>query len=314
LEETNKEEELYLERCRLRLAHLGEYEENPDEKSRTRWHKIKLDRLLVDYLLREGLYETAMSIAKESNITDLVDIEVFFSAKKVYDSLLRRETAEALKWCNDNKSRLKKLESSFEFEVRLQEYIEILRRGKLDEAIQYARAHLSSATSGDSLKKVQQAMTLVLFVNNAETTPYKELLDPHRWEELAQMFKQENYRLNCLSTEPLLTVHLQAGISSLKTPQCFREETKNVNCPVCNELISKLAKDLPYAHHVHTRLVCRLSGELMNEDNPPMMLPNGQVYSKKALEEMALKNNGKITCPETGLQYDFSELRRVYIT
>lgn len=39
-----------------------------------------------------------------------------------------------------------------------------------------------------------------------------------RWEELAQMFKLENYRLNCLSSEPLLTVHLQAGISSLKTP------------------------------------------------------------------------------------------------
>jgi hypothetical protein len=63
--------------------------------------------------------------------------------------------------------------------------------------------------------------------------------------------------------------------------QCFREESKKVNCPVCNELIGKLAKDLPYAHHIHSRLVCRLSGELMNEDNPPMMLPNGQVYSKK---------------------------------
>jgi phosphopantothenoylcysteine decarboxylase/phosphopantothenate--cysteine ligase len=43
---------------------------------------------------------------------------VFFSAKKVYDSLLRRETAEALKWCNDNKSRLKKLEDARAGRVR----------------------------------------------------------------------------------------------------------------------------------------------------------------------------------------------------
>lgn len=38
------------------------------------------------------------------------------------------------------------------------------------------------------------------------------------------------------------------------------------------------------------------------------------MYNVQALEEMALKNNGKIVCPETKMQYDFSELRRVYIT
>lgn len=39
-----------------------------DEKARTRWHKIKLDRILIDYLLREGLYDTAIMFAKDSKI------------------------------------------------------------------------------------------------------------------------------------------------------------------------------------------------------------------------------------------------------
>lgn len=32
------------------------------------------------------------------------------------------------------------------------------------------------------------------------------------------------------------------------------------------------------AHCANSRLVCKISGEVMNENNPPMMLPNGYVY------------------------------------
>jgi macrophage erythroblast attacher len=52
----------------------------------------------------------------------------------------------------------------------------------------------------------------------------------------------------------------------------------------------------------------------MNEDNPPLVLPNGYVYSRKALEEMAKANQGKITCPRTGDVCTFSELARAFIS
>jgi hypothetical protein len=32
------------------------------------------------------------------------------------------------------------------------------------------------------------------------------------------------------------------------------------------------------AHCANSRLVCKISGDVMNENNPPMMLPNGYVY------------------------------------
>ncbi|KAF9597095.1 hypothetical protein IFM89_015759, partial [Coptis chinensis] len=56
---------------------------------------------------------------------DLVDIEVFHEAKKVIDALHNKDVAPALAWCADNKSRLKKSKSKLEFQLRLQEFVEL---------------------------------------------------------------------------------------------------------------------------------------------------------------------------------------------
>ena len=62
----------------------------------------------------------------------------------------------------------------------------------------------------------------------------------------------------------------------------------------------KLAEQLPWSKHVHSKLICAITHDLMNEHNPPMVLPNGAVYSQKAVEITAAKNHGIFTCPKTG--------------
>lgn len=47
---------------------------------------------------------------------------------------------------------------------------------------------------------------------------------------------------------------------------------------MCSKSLNKLAQPLPMAHCANSRLVCKISGDVMNENNPPMMLPNGYVY------------------------------------
>lgn len=77
-----------------------------------------------------------------------------------------------------------------------------------------------------------------------------------------------------------MSITLQAGLSALKTQQCYEHENQNVNCPICdNSTLGKLAEKLPLSHHVNSTIVCRISGKIMNENNPPMLLPNGRVYS-----------------------------------
>ena len=45
-------------------------------------------------------------------LQDLVNIEMFLTAKEVEESLERQETATCLAWCHDNKSRLRKMKVS----------------------------------------------------------------------------------------------------------------------------------------------------------------------------------------------------------
>jgi macrophage erythroblast attacher len=75
----------------------------------------------------------------------------------------------------------------------------------------------------------------------------------------------------------------------------------------------KLAEGLPYAKHVHSKLICSVTREIMNDANPPLVLPNGYVYSQKAVAVIMGKNDGKVVCPKTGSVYGLDELRRAFI-
>lgn len=109
---------------------------------------------------------------------------------------------------------------------------------------------------------------------------FQGLYDPKRWKLLIDQFKADNFALCCLTSQPLLSITLQAGLSALKTSQCQQHEDKNLNCPVCDKnTLGALAKSLPLSHHVNSSIVCRLSGKKIDENNPPMLLPNGRVYS-----------------------------------
>lgn len=119
----------------------------------------------------------------------------------------------------------------------------------------------------------------------------------------------------------------------MKLPACYdKSRPRNPDCPICDEEgLSKLAEEVPWSHHVNSTIVCAISGKIMNEDNQPMVFPNGNVYSRevcflliytntgahgcsKALEDMAEKNEGEVTCPRSGVRCHFNELRKVYIS
>ena len=94
-----------------------------------------------------------------------------------------------------------------------------------------------------------------------------------------------------------INIVLQSGLAALKTPQCYKHHfmlqglhmttplpltlsgvsEKNPECPVCEPHLNTLAHNLPMAHCSQSRLVCTMSGTALNENNQPMMLPNGKL-------------------------------------
>uniref|UniRef100_A0A8C0M9N6 E3 ubiquitin-protein transferase MAEA n=2 Tax=Canis lupus TaxID=9612 RepID=A0A8C0M9N6_CANLF len=264
--------------CKRRIEHLKEHSSDQPAAA-SMWKRKRMDRMMVEHLLRCGYYNTAVKLARQSGIEDLVNIEMFLTAKEVEESLERRETATCLAWCHDNKSRLRKMKSCLEFSLRIQEFIELIRQNKRLDAVRHARKHFSQA-EGSQLDEVRQVMGMLAFPPDTHISPYKDLLDPARWRMLIQQFRYDNYRLHQLGNNSVFTLTLQAGLSAIKTPQCYKEDgsSKSPDCPVCSRSLNKLAQPLPMAHCANSRLVCKISGDVMNENNPPMMLPNGYVY------------------------------------
>ncbi|CAM8910718.1 hypothetical protein QQ045_033322 [Rhodiola kirilowii] len=308
LDEGDRNENLQAQRCRVRLDYL----ESADSEKISEWNNSRLKRILVDYMLRMSYFDTAVKLAETSNLMDLVDIDVFYEAKKVIDALQNKDVGPALAWCADNKSRLKKSKSKIEFQLRLQEFIEFVRAENNMRAITYARKYLSP-WGGTYMKELQRVLATLIFKNNTDCVIYKVLFEGKQWDILVDQFKQEFCKLYGMTLQPLLNIYLQAGLSALKTPFCYQDDCPKED-PLSQESFRQLAMPLPFSKQHHSKLVCYITKELMDTENPPMVLPNGYVYSTKALEEMAAKNNGSITCPRTGLVCDYTALVKAYIS
>ncbi|QQP50383.1 Uncharacterized protein FKW44_011375, partial [Caligus rogercresseyi] len=170
---------------------------------------------------------------------------LFLVAKEVEDDLARKDVSKCLSWCHDNKSKLRKMKSTLEFDMRLQEFIEFIKRGQKMDAIKHARKHLA-IEDPEQLFTVQRAMALLVFPPNTLLRPYCELLKDSRWGELIQQFRSENYRLYQLSNQSVFTVALQVGLSALKTPNCYRSvKDRNTECPICEPCLKNLARSSP---------------------------------------------------------------------
>ncbi|KAF5948004.1 hypothetical protein HYC85_013961 [Camellia sinensis] len=202
--------------------------------------------------------------------------------------------------------------SKFEFQLRLQEFIELVRADNNLRAITYARKYLAP-WGATHMKELQQVMATLAFKSSTECATYKVFFEPEQWDFLVDQFKQEFCRLYGMTFEPLLNIYLQAGLSALKTPFCYEDDCTKED-PLSQESFRKLALSLPFSKQHHSKLVCYITKELMDTENPPLVLPNGYVYSTKALEEMAKKNNGKITCPRTGLICNYTDVVKAYIS
>lgn len=66
------------------------------------------------------------------------------------------------------------------------------------------------------------------------------------------------------------------------------------------QTFQRLAEGLPRAKHVHSKLVCHVTGQIMDEHNLPMVMPNGTVYSEAAVDLLAGPDGPIFTCPKSG--------------
>ena len=110
METVQEEQKVLHQHSRKRIQHLKDLYDIPSlaDVKYDEWSRVRLNRLLVDYLLRSGFTESAKALAQEKGIEDLVDLDVFVRCHKIEDSLKGGETREALAWCLEHKPMMRK--------------------------------------------------------------------------------------------------------------------------------------------------------------------------------------------------------------
>jgi len=204
-------------------------------------------------------------------------------------------------------------QSNLEYELRLQQYIEMLRTGdKQRDAALHARKFLASHPDPAF---VQRAAGLLAYgPNSTPPDPYRDLYSPKRWASLADLFLQTHHTLFSLPSQPLIHTAVSAGLSALKTPSChsaFTSSSSNAHtastsvCPICSTELHELARHVPYAHHSKSHV-----------DGDPVVLPNNRVYGRERLmrfQEKMGTRKGLVRDLVEDVEYEEDLIRKVFI-
>ncbi|KAK4158422.1 CTLH/CRA C-terminal to lish motif domain-containing protein [Chaetomidium leptoderma] len=349
-----EEEDRLYRQMDSRVAHLRELADlnTVDDVKYEAWSRQRLDRLLVDYMLRHGYDSSAIALADERGMRDLVDIDTFVVMSKIRQSLEGGSVQEALAWCNENKKELRKMQSNLEFMLRCQQYIEMMRTGsqtKMLEAIGHAKKHLTPFNETYPVE-VSNMAGLLAYRPDTHLEPYASLYSASRWQKLAETFVEAHLKLLNLPMTPLLHIALSSGLSALKTPACHstqaqvrsesqQDELQNGTTPTPTATASSSNHPHHRQHHHHhgtaslTTRVCPICSTELNAlarnvryahhgksrllEHDLVLLPNGRVYGRARLDEYAAKSGlaaGQVKDLVTGEVVDVGELRKVFVT
>nr|CCA14876.1 conserved hypothetical protein [Albugo laibachii Nc14] len=202
------------------------------EQSITKSQSLLNYRLITDYMLCCGYMESADVLRTTKDIKHLVDYEIHIELQGILRDLQSCKLTNAINWCLANGSRLRRLNPPcmMTFQLRMQEFIELVRIKDKLKAIEYAQELLTPLVflQEDKVKRevatreLQEAMATLAYedVEKCGIDSYRELFSLKRWQLLRENFRKTFWRVYGMSDPPLLFVALHSGLSSLNTRTC----------------------------------------------------------------------------------------------
>jgi macrophage erythroblast attacher len=85
-------------------------------------------------------------------------------------------------------------------------------------------------------------------------------------------------------------------------------------CPACHPLyFAAVLPHVPHCRRSVSRLLCPVTREAMDENNPPVVLPNGRMYGRRTVQLLSSADHQQVLCPRTGELFRLADTRRAYI-
>jgi hypothetical protein len=184
--------------------------------------KLKLIYMMIcEDLYRQGRMSIAHKLIEETNLNDndLFNVEKIFleEINMILENLREKNLLPALEWCQRKRNELNQNGSLLEFHLHKMRFVQLLQMGNFDQAKTYmSNLRQYSILNGQCEQAVNELMGAIVFAQRDLTkSPYKNLLEPHLWLQLLELFMQQAFQQIGLAQDSPLYVIMKIGFQAL---------------------------------------------------------------------------------------------------
>ncbi|EEB09131.1 ubiquitin ligase complex subunit [Schizosaccharomyces japonicus yFS275] len=284
------------------------------------WSLQRTERHILQYMLMQDMYPSAAILAKRLGMQDNFILDIYSRNCRIVKSLEDCDPTEALAWCVENRSELRKRKVHLEQQIRIQQYGSLVRENKRLEAIRFARKYFPQCYT-DVPNDMYGMFGLLVMSPATKQKPYRSIFKGHTWSHLACEFHDTYYSMYGIPFYSSLEHFAMAGLGALKTECCESDvyaprSYSETQCPICCPWFHQMHPFIANAHISRTMLIDSLTGKLLDVNQDLVAFSNGQTYSLRSLlnwNEKLKKTKGFVQDPKSCQIVSVNSLRKVYI-
>lgn len=284
-------------------------------------NKPEFIKLIIKELYRKGNFLTGDVLIDESNIDDIDSIQMlkdyrikYMNYNIIINDLKKNSISQLENWIHNNYSQLNSMNSNMYFDILLIKFIHFITISEvitIDTIEKGKEIFIDNRFKEDLMKNdtykliISKAITYSLIIKTSFQNNiyyYRNIISTYSdftintlITRITQDFTKFYCYINKIPIKSSLLTVLIAGFISL--PQIMKAESiLNINI---NQSESTVPYEviLPNQLKYHSIFICPVTKEILDLDNPPMLLTCGHVISKNALTKMGKSQNNKIKCP-----------------
>uniref|UniRef100_A0A1B6DIW7 CTLH domain-containing protein n=2 Tax=Clastoptera arizonana TaxID=38151 RepID=A0A1B6DIW7_9HEMI len=145
-----------------------------------------MNKLIMNYLVTEGFKEAAEKFQQESGVSHSMDLNSMDNRIRIRDAIQGGRIQEATLLVNQLHPELLDNERYLYFHLQQLHLIELIRAGKVEEALQFAQDQLSEVGESDPavLTELERTMALLAF-EEPNISPFSDLLNQTHRQKVA---------------------------------------------------------------------------------------------------------------------------------
>ncbi|XP_042419574.1 protein GID8 homolog [Zingiber officinale] len=140
--------------------------------------KEDMNKLIMNFLVTEGYVDTAEKFRIESGTEPGVDLATITDRMTVKQALQSGNVEDAIEKVNDLNPTILDTNPQLYFHLQQQRLIELIRSGKIEEALEFAQEELAPRGEENQsfLEELEKTVALLVF-EDVKNCPYGDLLD-----------------------------------------------------------------------------------------------------------------------------------------